>query len=30
LTIGRLATDGQDRPTDEVRIETGQVIETPR
>ncbi len=30
LTIGRLATDGQDRPTDEVRIETGQVIETSR
>ncbi len=30
LTIGRLATDGQDRPTDEVRIETGQIIETSR
>jgi cyclophilin family peptidyl-prolyl cis-trans isomerase len=30
LTIGRLATDGQDRPTDEVRIETGQVIELSR
>ena len=30
LTIGQLATDGQDRPTDEVRIETGQVIETSR
>ena len=30
LTIGRLATDGQDRPTDEVRIETGQVLELSR
>ena len=30
LTIGRLATDRQDRPTDEVRIETGQVIELSR
>ena len=30
LTIGQLATDGQDRPTDEVRIETGQVIELSR
>ena len=27
LTIGRLATDGQDRPLEEVRIETGRVIE---
>ena len=30
LTIGRLATDGQDRPLEEVRIETGRVIESAR
>ena len=30
LTIGRLATDGQDRPLEEVRIESGRVIESPR
>jgi len=30
LTIGRLATDGQDRPLEEVKIESGRVIESPR
>ena len=30
LTIGRLATDGQDRPLEEVRIESGRGIESPR
>ena len=30
LEIGRLATDGQDRPLEEVRIESGRVIESPR
>ena len=30
LAIGQAATDGQDRPLEEIRIETGRVIETPR
>ncbi|MED5448109.1 MAG: peptidylprolyl isomerase [Planctomycetota bacterium] len=30
LEIGRLATDGQDRPLEEVKIESGRVIESPR